>query len=75
MDDVRLSGLLKQAWLEYGGIYGYRKLTLDMRNLGERCGSGSPTAPSFLPRGTSQGEQPCYAAGKLNPDKVQGLAT
>lgn len=38
MDDLRLLGLLKQAWLESGGVYGYRKLTLDMRDLGERCG-------------------------------------
>lgn len=37
-DDERLSGLLKQAWLESGGLYGYRKLTLDMRDLGEPCG-------------------------------------
>lgn len=37
-DDQRLSGLLKQAWLESGGVYGYRKLTLDIRDLGERCG-------------------------------------
>ncbi len=37
-DDQRLAGLLKQAWLESGGVYGYRKLTLDMRDLGERCG-------------------------------------
>ena len=37
-DDLRLQGLLKQAWLESGGVYGYRKLTLDMRDLGERCG-------------------------------------
>jgi len=37
-DDQRLGGLLKQAWLESGGVYGYRKLTLDMRDLGERCG-------------------------------------
>ena len=37
-DDQRLLGLLKQAWLESGGVYGYRKLTLDMRDLGERCG-------------------------------------
>ena len=37
-DDERLSGLLKQAWLESGGVYGYRKLTLDMRDLGEHCG-------------------------------------
>jgi transposase InsO family protein len=37
-DDQRLTGLLEQAWLESGGVYGYRKLTLDMRDLGERCG-------------------------------------
>ena len=37
-DDQRLTGLLKQAWLESGGVYGYSKLTLDMRDLGERCG-------------------------------------
>ena len=37
-DDLRLTGLLKQAWLESGGVYGYRKLTLDMRDLGEPCG-------------------------------------
>ena len=37
-DDQRLLGLLKQAWLESGGVYSYRKLTLDMRDLGERCG-------------------------------------
>lgn len=36
-DDRRLLGLLKHAWLESGGVYGYRKLTLNMRDLGERC--------------------------------------
>ncbi len=37
-DDRRLLGLLKHAWLESGCVYGYRKLTLDMRDLGETCG-------------------------------------
>ena len=37
-DDQRVLGLLKHAWLESGGVYGYRKLTLDMRDLGESCG-------------------------------------
>ena len=32
-DDQRLLGLLKQAWLESGCVYGYRKLTLDMRAI------------------------------------------
>ena len=36
--DQRLSSLIKQSWLESGGIYGYRKITEDLRDLGERCG-------------------------------------
>ena len=38
-DDQRLLGLLKHAWLESGGIYGYRKLTMDMRDPGETAAS------------------------------------
>jgi len=34
----RLSGLIKQFWLESGGVYGYRKVHSDLRELGERCG-------------------------------------
>jgi putative transposase len=37
-DDQRLLGLLKQALLESGCVYGYRKLKMDMHDLGERCG-------------------------------------
>jgi putative transposase len=37
-DDRRLLDLLQQAWLESGRVYGYRKLTQDMRDLGEHCG-------------------------------------
>ena len=37
-EDQRLSGLIKQSWLESGGVYGYRKITEDLRDLGERCG-------------------------------------
>ena len=37
-DDHRLIGLLKQAWLESGCVYGYRKLHDDLRSLGEICG-------------------------------------
>lgn len=25
-EDARLSGLIKQSWLESGGVYGYRKV-------------------------------------------------
>lgn len=36
-DDQRLTGLIKQAWLESGCVYGYRKLACDLRSLGETC--------------------------------------
>ena len=31
-------GKIKQAWLESGAVYGYRKIARDMRELGEACG-------------------------------------
>ncbi len=37
-EDHRLVGLIKQFWLESGGVYGYRKITDDMREVGEACG-------------------------------------
>ncbi len=37
-EDQRLTGLIKQSWLESGGVYGYRKVTEDLRELGESCG-------------------------------------
>jgi len=37
-EDQRLLGLVKQAWLESGTVYGYRKVTADLRDLGETCG-------------------------------------
>jgi putative transposase len=36
--DVKLTGLIKQFWLESGGVYGYRKIFSDLREHGERCG-------------------------------------
>ena len=36
-DDQRLSGLIKQSWLESGAVYGYRKVCADLRDLGEPC--------------------------------------
>jgi putative transposase len=33
--DQRLLGLIKQFWLESGGIYGHRKITKDLRDIGE----------------------------------------
>jgi len=37
-EDVRQTGLIKQFWIESGGIYGYRKIHDDMRDVGESCG-------------------------------------
>jgi putative transposase len=37
-EDVRQTGLIKQFWIESGGIYGYRKICDDMREVGEACG-------------------------------------
>ncbi|PIW60367.1 IS3 family transposase [Shewanella sp. CG12_big_fil_rev_8_21_14_0_65_47_15] len=34
----RLTGLIKQFWLESGCVYGYRKIHSDLRDTGERCG-------------------------------------
>jgi putative transposase len=36
-DDRRVTGLIKQAWLESGCVYGYRKIHDDLRSLGEKC--------------------------------------
>ena len=36
--DDHLTGLIKQFWLESGGVYGYRKIHTDLRDHGERCG-------------------------------------
>ncbi|WP_416361483.1 IS3 family transposase [Idiomarina baltica] len=36
--DARQTGLIKQFWLESGGVYGYRKIHSDLREYGERIG-------------------------------------
>ncbi|MCR3984537.1 IS3 family transposase [Aeromonas caviae] len=38
LEDQRLLGQLKQCWLESGGVYGYRKIRDDLREMGETCG-------------------------------------
>ena len=37
-EDERLTGIIKQFWLESGCVYGYRKLHRDLRDTGELCG-------------------------------------
>jgi len=34
----QFTGLIKQFWLESGGIYGYRKIHCDLNDIGESCG-------------------------------------
>lgn len=36
-EDDRLRGLIKHAWLASGTVYGYRKITRELRESGERC--------------------------------------
>ena len=36
-EDERLLGLIKHQWLASGSVYGHRKVTKDLRDLGERC--------------------------------------
>ena len=38
IEDKRLLGQIKQFWIESGFSYGYRNITLDMRDHGESCG-------------------------------------
>ena len=37
-EDERLLGLVKQSWLQSGTVYGYRKVTGDLRQQGDACG-------------------------------------
>ena len=36
-EDQRLLSLIKHHWLASGGVYGYRKITVDLREAGESC--------------------------------------
>ncbi|WP_457976027.1 IS3 family transposase [Enterobacter sp. SA197] len=36
--DLRLTGQIKQFWLESGCVYGYRRIHLDLRDSGQQCG-------------------------------------
>ena len=36
-EDQRLLGLIKHQWLASGSVYGHRKVTDDLRDLGECC--------------------------------------
>ncbi|KAA6050457.1 IS3 family transposase [Pantoea sp. Bo_7] len=36
--NLRLTGQIKQFWLESGCVYGYRKIHVDLRDSGQQCG-------------------------------------
>ena len=36
-EDIRQTDMIKQAWADSGKVYGYRKLTDDLRDAGETC--------------------------------------
>ena len=38
LEDRRLMELIRQSWQDSDRLYGYRKVTHDLRDLGERCG-------------------------------------
>ncbi len=38
LEDRRLMELIRQSWQDSNRLYGYRKVTHDLRDLGERCG-------------------------------------
>lgn len=38
IEDKRLLGQIKQFWMESGFAYGYRNITMDMKDHGETCG-------------------------------------
>lgn len=37
LEDRRLLGHIKQSWLDSGAVYGNRKVSNDLRDLGEQC--------------------------------------
>ena len=59
----RLTGLIKQSWLESGCVYGYRKIHHDLLSLGERC---APNTVAKLMRGEGLRAQVGY---KRRPGK------
>lgn len=59
----RLTGLIKQSWLESGCVYGYRKIHHDLLSLGELC---APNTVAKLMRGEGLRAQVGY---KRRPGK------
>jgi putative transposase len=69
-DDRRLLGLIKQFWIESGGVYGYRKIYTDLREHGEHCG---PNRVHRLMRGAGLQAQVGY--GRRRPQGETGTVS
>jgi len=77
-EDVRQTGLIKQFWIESGGIYGYRKIYDDLREVGEICGKHRVYRLMRLAKLRSQTgykqRRPKYKTGKpsiLAPNRLE----
>ncbi|QIH95687.1 transposase (plasmid) [Curtobacterium flaccumfaciens pv. flaccumfaciens] len=70
-DDARVLGLIKQSWLESGGVYGYRKITRDLRDLGESC--GKHRTARLMRQGRPCGAQVVSTPRKIDPSATRGL--
>lgn len=64
IDDRRLLGHIRHAWLESGGVYGYRKVCDDMRDLGESCGANRLMRTEGLRAQRGYGRRPGKHGGK-----------
>ncbi|ROI89554.1 transposase [Escherichia coli] len=68
--DLRLTGQIKQFWLESGCVYGYRKIHLDLRDSGQQCGVNRVW--KYRGKSTRKGEASIVSPNRLqrqfNPD-------
>ena len=72
-EDQRLLGSIKQAWLESGGVYGHRKVTLDLRGHPEAqagdpvqlWGEGLPLETVAAAAGTISYEPACQVTRRV----------
>jgi len=61
-EDQRLLGLIEHAWLESGGVYGYRKIHDDLGELGESCMEGLCSQAGYRRRPRYCGGKPTVAS-------------
>lgn len=72
-----MQGLIKQCWLESDAVYGYRKITRDLRELGACCGKHRVARlmrQSGLKSLTGYGRRPGHHGGRVaqvSPNHLQ----